>query len=256
MAFTEELLNDPSFRLRWQLALHEQVVVDEDDCWVWTGSIRKGIPYWGSSPLGIANISARRVSYMFAYGWIGKGTRVESTCGYAECINPAHCKVSSDNSNAEDTLRQRFERFFEKSDGCWIWQGPVNKARGGYGEFTMRAEGYNSARAHIVAYHIYCDDPIPDGGVVRHTCDTPACVNPDHLVLGDQKQNMQDMKERGRSAKGEGHSQAKLTAEQVLAIYSDPRKHMDIAEQYGISVPTVSDIKRGHTWTHVTGHSS
>lgn len=71
--------------------------------------------------------------------------------------------------------------------GCWEWQG--GKA-GEYGKFQ-------NMRAHCFAYAL-CTGPIPAGMVVRHSCDNPPCVNPAHLSLGTQLDNMRDMVARGR----------------------------------------------------------
>ena len=78
--------------------------------------------------------------------------------------------------------------------GCWEWNG-ARLASGGYGSF--RAHG-RSVRAHRFAYELFVG-PIPDGAMVRHKCDNPPCVNPEHLEIGTHQQNMWDMSDRERS---------------------------------------------------------
>lgn len=135
--------------------------------------------------------------------------------------------------------------------GCWLWAGPWTVS--GYG--VARSAGKN-VRAHRLSWEMNRGD-IPSGMVVCHRCDTPACVNPDHLFLGTQVENVKDRTAKGRASSGSKHSQslqgrvAKLTAEQVLAIRSDSRSNADIALDYGVTKENVGAIKRNQTWRHL-----
>lgn len=144
-------------------------------------------------------------------------------------------------------------RYVKKKNGCWEWKGAVFSQRGGYGSFACRPLGiYPGVRAHRASYVLY-NQVIPKPTEhVLHKCDNPLCVNPQHLFIGDQKKNMSDKVSKGRQNKGSGHGMSKLTEEQVVSIYRDKRLYRDIAEEHGISVPTVSDIKRGHSWVYLT----
>ena len=98
----------------------------------------------------------------------------------------------------DDPMKSRSdeERFWakvEKSGECWIWTA----SRRGKGYGLVRFRGRN-AQAHRASYEMH-NGPIPDGAVVRHKCDNPPCVNPDHLELGTVADNNRDMSERGRS---------------------------------------------------------
>jgi HNH endonuclease len=149
---------------------------------------------------------------------------------------------------------ERFEAKFIKSSGCWNWAAGVDK--NGYGRFRV---GLNKIRAPRMAYTLYRGD-ISDGLMVRHHCDNPACVNPFHLILGTNADNMADKVSRNRQAtgakvlgkrrsyKGEGGPRAKLSAQQVSAIKLDPRRHFEIAREYGVCRATISHAKRGLTW--------
>ena len=88
------------------------------------------------------------------------------------------------------------ERFWEKaqySPGCWEWMR--HKTTRGYGTFWMNNTNHRASR---VAYELSLG-PIPEGMVVRHKCDNPPCVNPDHLEAGTQLDNVRDRDERGRN---------------------------------------------------------
>jgi hypothetical protein len=80
--------------------------------------------------------------------------------------------------------------------GCWEWNG--RRVDGNYGAFDAVRLGFSGARAHRVMYEHHVE-PIPDGLDLRHKCDNPPCVNPDHLIPGTRLDNMRDMVERGRN---------------------------------------------------------
>ena len=145
------------------------------------------------------------------------------------------------------------ERFFaqvQKTDSCWIWVG--GKDKNGYGSFKGEHEGVLHDRAHRYSYH-YHKGLIGKGMYVCHACDTPKCVNPDHLFLGTARDNAIDrsMKGRYRVAKGEQSHYAKLTEEQARKILLDPRPYAQLAEEFGLTVGGISDIKNKNSWTHL-----
>jgi transposase len=95
--------------------------------------------------------------------------------------------------NSPQTVLQRFnEKWTEDVNGCHIWNACTDKD--GYGLFKMSDK---AMRAHRVSYQLHKEE-IPKGQTVRHICDNTKCVNPDHLILGTQKQNVQDKIERFR----------------------------------------------------------
>ncbi len=150
------------------------------------------------------------------------------------------------------------ERFWEQvamaeEADCWIWQGPQWGGEEGdrYGQYT---DGRWNYYAHRFAYAVKVG-PIPVNGRVLHTCDRRLCCNPKHLFLGTQKDNIADMmaKGRGHKASGEEHGMRKLTKEQVLEIFVDPRPQKEIAAVYGVGLTCISNIKTGFTWSHITG---
>lgn len=91
---------------------------------------------------------------------------------------------------------------------------------------------------------------LPKGIKVCHHCDTPTCYELEHLFVGTQRMNQEDMVAKGRSAKGSRHSQAKLTEAAVLAIRADPRSPKELAAIYDVSHVTIRDV-RTRTWRHI-----
>lgn len=133
----------------------------------------------------------------------------DSTCTVAECDRPARCKGMC-NRHYENVRRYGYPvpvREWDLVDvidragwtvtesGCWEWGGSRNED--GYGVLTHLRSGLSNARAHRLMYERFVG-PIPDGAEIRHRCDNPPCVNPEHLEPGTHAENMSDMAERGR----------------------------------------------------------
>lgn len=90
--------------------------------------------------------------------------------------------------------QNRFEEKFFKTDSCWIWTAATRST--GYGVFSYKGKPVTASR---VSYTLYKGE-IPDGLHVLHTCDNPSCVNPEHLFLGTNKDNVEDRKAKNRRA--------------------------------------------------------
>lgn len=148
------------------------------------------------------------------------------------------------------TVDQRFRSKVKVSeDGCWIWQAATTEA--GYGRFSLNGK---TQEAHRASYELF-RGPIPPGMMVRHkVCNNPLCVNPFHLELGTQKENMEDMIELDRQAKGESHGLSELTEANVLEIRglsADGLSQQIIADMFGISRSQVSKIVNRKNWRHI-----
>lgn len=146
------------------------------------------------------------------------------------------------------------DRFWAKavrSGGCLVWTGPGKG--NGYGTTHFRGSVMS---AHRAAY-ILSKGPIPEGMNVCHSCDNRACVNPDHLWLGTQSENLMDMVQKGRQVlspmRGEGHPKAKLTATQAIEICRSPESPSVLARRYGVSRALIREVRLGNAWAHVTG---
>ncbi len=126
---------------------------------------------------------------------------------------------------------------------CIEWTGA--RFPYGYGQWPTREYGTRQAhRVVLIQHHV----PIA-GMVVRHRCDNPPCVNPDHLTVGSYADNVQDMIERGRI--GNRRRGRRLTEEQVLAMRSMPGTTREIAVAFGVSQTTAQRVLARVTWTHL-----
>lgn len=141
-------------------------------------------------------------------------------------------------------------RFWSKVDQtgeCWLWTAAVD--RDGYGRLKV-ARRWRSA--HRLSVFIATGEEPPRNLHVCHRCDTPACVNPAHLFLGDHQMNMRDMVSKGRSTSGAQHAAAVLTAhdvELIRRLSALEVKQRVIAAAFGISTSNVAHIVTGRTWT-------
>ena len=145
----------------------------------------------------------------------------------------------------------RFESKFAKGAGCWIWEASC--AGKGYGQVKLPFQRRNDY-AHRIAYQIYRGE-ITNGRYVCHHCDNPKCVNPEHLYLGTQKENLQDMARKDRSLYGERNARAKLKEADVRKIRACLEMGMtqqQIAAAFGISQIQISRIHTGQRWSKIT----
>jgi hypothetical protein len=129
--------------------------------------------------------------------------------------------------------------------GCWIWMGSTQVR--GYGELISAGKKYYAHRASYLAFV----GEIPKKMYVCHACDNVACVNPNHLFLGTQKDNLQDMARKGRSTLGTRNARAKLTEAQAREIKQSSLASSELAKRFNVSVSAISSIKRNERWSHV-----
>lgn len=134
----------------------------------------------------------------------------------------------------------------DEATGCWEWAA---SKRGEYGQFHLDGK---VPHAHRVSYALRYG-PIQDGLHVLHRCDNPGCVNPEHLFLGTQTENMADRDVKGRQAcqQGAGNNHAKLTEDDVLAIRAASGTQQTIADRFGITRAMVSQIRLRKAWAHL-----
>jgi hypothetical protein len=157
-------------------------------------------------------------------------------------------------TRARGTIEERFFRHIEKTDGCWLWTGRlVGK---GYGSLGMGGKGAKHKLSHRLSYEIHHGE-IPDGMVVMHKCDNPRCVNPNHLEVGTQSQNIKDAFARGRKLnlpsglKGESHGASKLNNASVINIRESTLSIAELAKLYGVSNTAIERVRARKTWRHI-----
>lgn len=155
--------------------------------------------------------------------------------------------------NVTPELIERFESRVDRSGDCHVWTGTrLNK----FGHGCISVGGHN-APAHRVAWVIATGRAVPAKHVIRHTCDVPACVNPDHLVLGTFADNMNDAIDRDRVPVGEAHYRSKLTDDMVREIRArfaaGDASAMEMANEYPVSASAITQMLAGKTWKHITG---
>jgi len=146
-----------------------------------------------------------------------------------------------------------FERFIlpEPNSGCWLWTSTATPP--GYGWFRRSGK---MIYAHRAAYEASTGQRVPVGLVVRHSCDTPSCVNPDHLSVGTKADNGRDMRERGRSLLGSKNINAKVTEDEARTIIRLAHAGVTqplIAQKFNIDQSAVSYLKTGRRWPHLKG---
>ena len=142
----------------------------------------------------------------------------------------------------KNDLKFKFETLIKDGIECWLWTG--YKDKDGYGRITYLGEDW---RTHRLSYELY-KGTIPKGLLVCHTCDNPSCINPDHLWLGTNKDNVQDMHYKGRRNPNCGqklkcNTQIVKEIREILAIGT--LSQLEIANIFNISQLTVSRIYRG-----------
>lgn len=161
----------------------------------------------------------------------------------------------------DEQFAAKFWSRTRREGECLIWTGPT--IRSGNGVYRGQANRHGKK---ILAYrfaYTLAIGPIPDGLQVCHTCDVPLCVEPSHLFLGTQSDNLQDMVRKGRAswqtrpetrARGKHHGMAKLnetTVRIIRAILAGGWPKHEVAARYGVSRELIHKIHQREIWRHV-----
>ena len=128
--------------------------------------------------------------------------------------------------------------------GCWTWKKA--KGSGGYGVTWYQGK---TVYAHRMSYYAYKGEFDSDF-IVRHTCDNPSCVNPNHLILGSDQDNSTDMVNKDRQAKGSKNGLAKLNESIIPYIKTSPLSSRVLGKEFGVCKNVILEIKRGNIWRH------
>lgn len=141
--------------------------------------------------------------------------------------------------------KEKLHLYYDVNEaGCWIWNKGYYSS--GYGRF-------HGVNAHRVSWRLCCG-AVPKGLFVLHKCDVKACINPEHLFLGNQRANLQDMAQKGR------HGRSVLTAAVIPSIREAIKQEeltssrmaacIKVGKQYGVSRGAIESILDGRSWIH------
>jgi hypothetical protein len=166
-------------------------------------------------------------------------------------------------------IKDRFSTKYriDEHTGCWIWTSTTNNA--GYGTIGLGTAEQGKDFAHRASYRIF-KGPIEKGCVICHKCDNKKCVNPDHLFMGTQLDNIRDAQKKGRirkgdawktearlliDQKGEKHGMHKLKEHEVREILirkkAGPMVIAHVAAEFRVTRGTIRNIITRKNWKHV-----
>lgn len=169
--------------------------------------------------------------------------RGSTSCGCHDYKN----KKLVGKENYNEIIKEKIKKYTVVDDNnCWIWQG--SKHRQGYGNLNYKRI---PSLAHRVSWMVHKGD-IPEGVKVCHKCDITSCVNPDHLFLGTQKENVSDAIQKGKySNRLIGKRRNKLNHEQVQEIkklHCDGINRKDLEIKFSVSKTCIAKILTNRSW--------
>jgi hypothetical protein len=145
--------------------------------------------------------------------------------------------------------KKTFWEQVEKTDGCWLWTGRTDRC--GYGIYNINNFCH---KAHRYAYEQISKEKIGKK-IAMHTCDTPKCVNPNHIMLGTHQDNQKDKFQKNRQAKGQKIHTAKLTDNDIFQLrqrYKNEKiTYLQLAKEFGVCRDTIQKAIRGIYWKHL-----
>lgn len=152
---------------------------------------------------------------------------------------------------AKEKLLERSEKDAETE--CLEWQGATDSC--GYGHIIVNGK---QLLTHRLSYRVHKQE-IVDGMQINHKCHNECCINPDHLYMGTQKENVNDAVQAGNYVSnfgvGEDHIYSELCEQDVIEMRekyeTGDYTHKELAEEYGVNINTAGEAIRGDTWAHV-----
>jgi hypothetical protein len=153
----------------------------------------------------------------------------------------------------KESLEHRFWNKVDKTSTCWFWEGKKDKR--GYGKLALEpGVTHREISAHRLSYQIHYG-MFESSLFVCRQCDNPACVNPEHLFLGTNQDNVNDKVSKNRQLKGSQIHNSKLVEDDIIRIrhlwFVEKCPQSKIAEMFGIGAKAVSKIVTNKRWTYV-----
>lgn len=145
-------------------------------------------------------------------------------------------------------FEDRFWSMVDQSGACWLWTGARTALS--YGIFTGRIDAQSFDKAHRYSYAL-ANGSIPDGMHVLHRCDNRWCVNPEHLWLGTQADNVRDAHIKGRHVNGSRVGTSRFDEATIIKIRTANGDIADIAKQFGCDYTHVMRIQKSECWKHL-----
>ncbi len=149
--------------------------------------------------------------------------------------------------------RRKFMDLIKETDPdrCWQWEGSV--MRGDYPVFYGDGKQMPATR---ILYRLYYKNHLGKDWVIRHTCNTNLCMNPNHIYADKRAEASKETQlARRHETLGERHPQAQLTAQDVKRIRrlvaEGSKTQKELAEEYKVSKAHISNIVNRKTWTHI-----
>lgn len=222
------------------LSMRERVLAKtihcDNGCWLWQGVTTNG--GYGEIRDNGKSKKVHRVMWELEHGTIPLGGAILQMCDNRLCVNPAHLRLELKTPRSNDFWSKI---NIKREDECWEWNCSAQKW--GYGWLRIKGKNY---LAHRLAYE-FVHGEIPQGLHVLHKCDNPPCCNPNHLFLGTQADNVEDMKVKGRGRKSVLSPEQREEIKEMYFTQGCTQK--EIAEHLGLRKHLVQRAISHRYWT-------
>jgi Autographiviridae endonuclease len=207
-----------------------------------------GNKYGNLTVLGFSHKDNTRHQFWSCKCDCGKNKIIESYRLKTGHTKSCGCYVSPTIEVYHEKKRKLIKSKIIIENSCWIWTGQIQCS--GYGTMGYRKK---KVLSHRLSYLLF-NGSIPDGMYVCHKCDNKKCVNPEHLWLGKQMDNLRDMVIKDRHVRGERAFFSKLSNKDVLEIrylFNDLKSFSKISKKFNVGSRCIKNIILRKTWKHI-----